>query len=251
MKKEEMMRVNREGWDSLIKNNCSHSNTSLPEYGPFMENEEKLQLFKDVEGKNVLEIGCASGKSLEYLKGKGAHEVWGTDISVEQIKKAKECNILNSHFLVGAMEEQIEEIPKNYFDYVLSLYSIGFCADIKASFRYVNSYLKENGKFILCWIHPFFNTLRMEEDKIVVGHSYLDENVQKITKGPMHIPMFQYNYKISTLINTLVSEGFVVDRMIEENTIDENHIGNYKSEYWDSRKLGVAPTTLIMVAHKK
>ena len=50
MNKEEVMKMNQDGWNKLIKNNCNHSNTSLPEYGPFMENEEKLQLFKDEIG---------------------------------------------------------------------------------------------------------------------------------------------------------------------------------------------------------
>ena len=37
-----------------------------------MENEDKLQLFKKIKNKKVLEVGCASGKSLKYLKDKGA-----------------------------------------------------------------------------------------------------------------------------------------------------------------------------------
>lgn len=251
MNKEEVMKMNQDGWNKLIKNNCNHSNTSLPEYGPFMENEEKLQLFKDVENKKVLELGCAAGKSLAYLKQKGASEVWGLDISEEQIKKAIDLSIPNSHFIISPMEDIVDEIPANYFDYVLSLYSIGFSADLKESFISANHYLKENGKFILCWTHPFFNTLTLENDKILVGRSYLDENVKEITKSDMHIPMAQFNYKISTLVNSLIDTGFVIDQMIEENTITENHIGNYQSSYWDARKLGVAPTTLIIIAHKK
>ncbi|MDE6285358.1 MAG: class I SAM-dependent methyltransferase, partial [Bacilli bacterium] len=162
MKNVEMMKVNQDGWNALIKNKCNHSNTSLPEYGPFMENEEKLQLFCDVKDKTVLELGCAAGKSLEYLCQKGASEVWGLDISEEQIKKAKELNIENSHFVVGPMEESSLDIPKNHFDYVLSMYSIGFCSDIEAVFQSVSEYLKKDGKFILCWTHPFFNTLKLE-----------------------------------------------------------------------------------------
>ena len=44
----------------------------MPEYGPYMANEEKLQLFKDVRNKKVLELGCASGKSLKFLANQGA-----------------------------------------------------------------------------------------------------------------------------------------------------------------------------------
>lgn len=88
-KQNKIINLNKKNWNKLIKNNTPFSNTSLPEYGLFMVNEEKLQLFKEVKGKKVLELGCASGNSLKYLADKGAKEVWGIDISSEQIKQAK------------------------------------------------------------------------------------------------------------------------------------------------------------------
>ena len=42
-----------------------------------------------------------------------------------------------------------------------------------------------------------------------------------------------------------------LSKVIEENPIIENGIGNYKSPFFDERKLNVSPTTLIIVAHKK
>lgn len=38
--------------------------------------------------------------------------------------------------------------------------------------------------------------------------------------------------------------------MIEDKPIQENHIGNYKSNFWDKRKIESAPTTLIIIAKK-
>lgn len=250
MKIDEFIDFNKKGWDELIKSNKAFSNTSLPEYGPFMVNEEKLGLFKDVCGKKVLELGSGSGKSLEYLKNKGADEVWGIDISLEQIKKAKELNILNSKFIASPMEIN-PGIPLDYFDYVLSLYSIGFSSNPIETLRLASTYLKKGGKFILCWIHPFFNCLGIENDKLIINHSYNDETSKVITKGPDKIELLQYNLKISTLVNGIISAGMEIDEIIEEEPIKENGIGSYKSSFFDERKLSVAPTTLIIVAHKK
>ena len=155
MSNDDFLNFDKKGWNQLIKSNKEFSNTSLPEYGPFMVNEEKLQLFKDISGKKVLELGSGSGKSLEYLKSKGAGEVWGIDISEEQIKKAKELNILNSKFIISPMESN-PGLPLDYFDYVLSLYSIGFSADPIKTLKLISTYLKKDGKLVLCWIHPFF-----------------------------------------------------------------------------------------------
>lgn len=242
--------INRQGWNTLIKNNEPFSNTSLPEYGPFMANEEKLKLFESVKGKKVLELGCASGKSLEYLAKRGASEIWGLDIAEEQIKKAESLEIENSKFFISPMEDN-PGLPLGYFDYVLSLYSLGFSSNPLETLRLSSEYLKKGGKLILCWIHPFFNCLKIEDDKLVISHNYNDESKQIITKGPSKVELMQYNLKISTIMNGIINSGMEIEKVIEENPQAENGIGTYQSNYWDARKLKVAPTTLIIVAHKK
>lgn len=242
--------INKKGWNELVKNDSLYSNTSLPEYGPYMNNEEKLNLLKDIKDKKVLELGCASGKSLEYLSKLGAKELWGLDISEEQIKKAKELDIPNSNFIVSPMEEK-NNIPTNYFDYVLSLYSIGFSSNPIKTFELSNKYLKNGGKFIMCWIHPFFNCIGVENDRLVVTRNYIEEDNIKIIKGTKEVELMQNNLKISTIINGLINSGMEIDKIIEENPIEKNGIGNYKSPMFDERKLKFAPTTLIIVAHKK
>jgi SAM-dependent methyltransferase len=251
MEKEDFISINKKGWDELVKSNKPFSNTSLPEYGPFMENEEKLNLFKDVKGRKVLELGCAEGKSLEYLSSKGALELWGLDISEEQINKAKlNQNINAPRYFISPMEVN-PGIPEEYFDYVLSLYSIGFSSDPIESLKLVSKYLKSSGQLILCWTHPFFNCLEIEGKKLIIGRSYNDEECHAITKGPDKVEMMQYNLKISTLVNVIIANGLVIDKIIEENPIEENHIGDYKSKFWNIRKIKACPTTLIIVAHKK
>ena len=91
MKDNEFININKNGWNKLIADGLAFSNTSLPEYGPFLERtEEKINLFANIIGSKVLDIGCAGGNSLLYLKEKGASEIWGLDISENQIKQAQE-----------------------------------------------------------------------------------------------------------------------------------------------------------------
>lgn len=67
MDEKEIIEINKNGWNELVKSGKNFSNTSLPEYGPFMRNEEYFKIFKDVKNKKVLELGCAKGESLKYL----------------------------------------------------------------------------------------------------------------------------------------------------------------------------------------
>ena len=70
MEEKEIIEINKNGWNELVRSGKNYSNTSLPEYGPFMRNEEYFNIFKDVKNKKVLELGCAKGESLKYLQKK-------------------------------------------------------------------------------------------------------------------------------------------------------------------------------------
>lgn len=249
MNEEQIRIINKKGWNDLVKSGKNFSNTSLPEYGPFMRNEEYFHIFSDIGGKKVIELGCAKGSSLKYLLDQGASEVWGIDISEEQIKIAEQ-EIPNGHFWVSGMETN-PGIPENYFDYCLSLYSIGYSSSLGSTLECVSKYLKEDGKFVFCWTHPFFNCLNIKDNSIIVDKSYNDESLVNITKGEDKIPMVQYNYKISTIINALIEHGLKIEKIIEDEPISENHIGDYKSNYWDPRKISSCPTTLIIIAKKE
>ncbi len=251
MNSEKFIKINIKGWNDLAKSGKPYSNASLPEYGPYMKNEEELGLFKNIRGKKILQLGCSEGKSLEFLQSKGAKELWGLDICEEQIKKARQDhNFDNSKLFVSPMELN-PGIPINYFDYVLSLYSIGYSFDIAKTINLVVQYLKKNGIFILSWIHPFFNCFTIEDEKILVGKSYNDESSKIISKGTEKVKLAQYNLKISTLINIMINSGLSIDKMIEEQAIEKDDNGEYDSPYYDKRKICACPTTLIIVAHKK
>lgn len=66
--------------------------TALPQYGVKFPTEEELNIFGDVTGKKMLEICCGSGHSIKYLAERNAGELWGIDISQNQLDNAK--NIL-------------------------------------------------------------------------------------------------------------------------------------------------------------
>lgn len=123
MNNESFMEMNRQGWDKLIKSNKPFSNTILPEYGPFLKrNEEEIGLFENLKNAKILDLGCGEGESLEYLYKKGASDIWGIDISQEQILKAqKRFPQFKNNFLVSPMEKEAN-IPNNYFDYVISIF---------------------------------------------------------------------------------------------------------------------------------
>lgn len=252
MEKKEFIEMNEKGWNTLIKSNKPFSNTKLPEYGPFLKrNENEMNIMDNIKGAKVLDIGCGEGESLEYLFNKGAKEIWGIDISLEQIKKAQNrFPQYKDNFLVSPMEEELN-IPNNYFDYIISIFSIGYTSDIDATLKNIHKYLNNEGKLIISWTHPFYYCLDLEKDKVFINKSYFDENPEVITKGPDKINLAQKNLMISTIINTASNNGLYLDKMYEEETILKDDVNGYKSSFWKKEKTINCPSTIIFVFKKR
>lgn len=85
MDKNNVHKTNSYYWDT--NGNDFLGAIVLPYYGSFVS-EDKCQLFGDVSGKKMLEIGCGNGQSLQYHGERQASELWAVDISEQQIEKA-------------------------------------------------------------------------------------------------------------------------------------------------------------------
>ncbi len=247
MKKEKFIEINKNGWNELIKSNKPFSNTILPEYGPFLKrNEDKINLMPDLENKKVLDLGCGEGESLEYLYKKGASEIWGIDISEEQINKAKKrFPLFKNNFYISPMEKEIG-IPNNYFDYIISIFSIGYTSELLSTFKNCYKYLNSDGSIIISWTHPFYYCLDIVDNKVTINKSYFDESSEIITKGPDKVNLVQKNRMISTIINTAKEVGLYVDNILEEETILKDDVNGYKSTFWRKEKVVNCPSTLII-----
>lgn len=225
--------------------------TSLPTFGCCVPSEEELHLFEEVSGKKVLDIGCGSGHSLKYLGDRNAAELWGLDISTQQIKNA--TRYLNdsgyeAHLLNHPMEEN-SGLPDDYFDIVYSIYAIGWTTDLQKTFILVASYLKQGGFFIFSWDHPIMQCMEIKENKLYFKDSYLDENIAIYEKGGFDVSIPKR--KLSTYINALVKAGFAIESMIEETdkqTLEKEC--EISQKYYSPFKAKMVPLSFIIKARK-
>ena len=139
--------------DTIIHNNKTYWNnhadfwfgtTALPQYGVKFPTEDELKLFGDVTGKKMLEICCGSGHSLKYHAERNAGELWGIDISQNQLDNAKKYLKeygYAANLICSSMEEM--NLPQDYFDYVYSIYGIGWTTDLQGTFNKIASSLPD------------------------------------------------------------------------------------------------------------
>ncbi|WP_040950294.1 class I SAM-dependent methyltransferase [Gorillibacterium massiliense] len=223
----------------------------LPFFGALVS-EEKCQLFGDVSGKKMLEIGCGNGQSLQYHGDRKASELWGLDISEKQIEKATQhltsCG-LSAKLICSPMEEECG-IPEDYFDFVYSIYAIGWTTDLEGTFCRIASYLKKDGVFIFSWSHPIHKCVVAENDKLAFNKSYFDESWYSVSldlagEGDLTLS----DRKLSTYVNALAKAGFVIEQMIEQSDDEIMQSLDDNSDF--AKKAKMLPLTFVIKARKR
>ena len=243
--KSSVHKTNSLFWDT--KGNDVLGATALPLYGAFVS-EEKCQLFGDVSGKKLLEIGSGTGHSMQYLGELNASELWGIDISEKQIEKATEHLTafgISAKFICSPMEEECG-IPVDYFDFVYSIYAIGWTTDLEGTFRRIASYLKKDGIFIFSWSHPIHKCVAAENNMLVFKKCYFDESWYSVALDEVELSLS--DRKLSTYVNALAKAGFVIEQMIEESDDEIIQLWNENSNF--AKKAKMLPLTFIIKAKK-
>jgi len=254
LEREEILSINQKGWNKVAP--IFHGGTALPKYGPLAVTEDELGLIPDLKRKRVLELGCGSGHTLAYLsENKNAGELWGLDFSEEQIRFTREFleekNIPVKLFL-ASMDEN-PGIPENYFDLVVSIYSLGWAPDLFRTLELIYSYLKPGGVFIFSWEHPVYQCLNYNADlgKFVFERSYIKEG-SELHPSWKGVEIVINARKLSTYLNALIQSGLVLEQLIESEL--NPHLAreqDFAPEKWYSvPRAQLIPTTFIVKAYK-
>ena len=184
MDNEEIIETNKTYWNEHA--DLWFGTTALPVYGVRFPTEDDLHLFGNVANKKMLEICCGSGHSLKYNADRGAGELWGVDLSQNQLDNAAKLlkeNGYSANLICAKMEDELN-VPKEYFDYVYSIYGIGWTTDLQGTFNKIASYLKTDGIFIFSWHHTLNYCIAcscderkdvLVDNKFVLTKSYYDE----------------------------------------------------------------------------
>lgn len=244
----DMIAVNKRSWEEAAEN--FYGRNPLPEYGPLAPLEDELNLFGDVKGLNVLDIGCGSGHSLKYMSERKAKELWGLDLSTNQIDAARKL-LDDSHSKVTLFESPMEEnpgLPEGYFDIVYSIFAIGWTTDLSKTVENVYRYLKSGGSFIFSWEHPLYSRVRLKERALIMDQSYHEEG--SYDHEAWKIPAMMQQVKVSTYINTLIDQGFHIERIVEDVRLTEKDRERHSNRWYSYEKATMVPTTLIIKCRK-
>jgi SAM-dependent methyltransferase len=254
LNRDYILNINQKGWDKVAS--MFYGGTALPKYGPLAPTEDELHLIQDISDGKVLELGCGSGHTLAYLwEYHAAKELWGLDLSEEQIRFANEYlaeKEIPVNLFLASMDEN-PGLPQNYFDLVISIYSLGWTPELPKTLKLIYSYLKPGGIFLFSWEHPAYRCLTYDETlgKYIFEESYLEE-------GPVLHPSWKgveiviNSRKLSTYLNAILQSGLLLEQVIEsEPNLALAREQDFAPEKWYSvPRAQLIPTTFIVKARK-
>ena len=136
-------------------------------------------------------------------------------------------------------------MPKKYFDIVYAVYAIGWATDLNKTIRLINSYLKKDGIFIFSWSHPIHKCVSQENGKLIFTNSYFDEEWYLSPMQDKEIMLS--NRKLSTYVNVLAANGFMIEQLVEES--DEEMFTKENSDF--EKKAKMLPVTFVIKARKQ
>lgn len=243
MKEEYNLYDNQEffdGYKKLRSNKMSANNV-----------EEKPAFFAkmpSLQGKSILDLGCGYGENCKTFAQMGANYVLGIDISEKMLSVAKEQNLLpNVEFRKMSMNNLTDMDRK--FDVVVSSLAFHYIEDFGALICSIKNLMNDGGILLFTQEHPIATApksgikWKTNGDYIegVLLTDYSEEGVRNVNWIIEHV--IKYHRKTSTIINTIINQGFVIME------IDEPSVSNeiIQKEHCLSRCLH-APDYLIVKA---
>lgn len=113
-----------------------------------------IETLKNLDFKNVLELGCGTGKNTEWLLNK-AERIIGLDFSQEMLHKAK-AKIFDKRVIFKKADLTKDwEIENNFVDLITASLTLEHIKNLGHIFSQANLKLKKNGLFFISELHPF------------------------------------------------------------------------------------------------
>lgn len=211
---------------------------------------------EELAGKQILDIGCATGELAYQLANEGAN-VTGIDLNEDLLKQAKENRAHpNCYFLFGNMLNLKTDFEPGQFDVVLcfgnTLVHLEDQKQIKLMLEGVYSVLKPGGYFLLQILNydyildeQVFELPIIETDTVKFVRKYLfkENSGQIIFQTDLHLMMENQVISNETELLSLKSKD-LKDLLIQENFREIKFYSSFKIEPFGGRHLPLVASCL-------
>jgi ubiquinone/menaquinone biosynthesis C-methylase UbiE len=212
-----------------------HRHVSNPNDGTFHAYYEKPAIraeLSDLNGLEVISIGCGSGVDARWLADNGAKKVVGIDISKGLLDIAKRENP-DIEFYEMDMEHL--DLPDASFDLAYSSLAIHYVDDWTQPLKEAHRVLRQNGLYIFSCGHPIDTAVDSEvkngdrynllgrkvniktKERTVYGDylAFKSDGLKPVEGTLATVEVTVYHRPISKMIEQIRAAGFIIEKMIE------------------------------------
>ena len=214
--------------DEQFFNNYLELRAKPGNYNDLIEQPCILDLVGDITGKKVIDIGCGFGTLTFALSKLKPLKVVGIDNSVRMLELAKRVNPAQNIEYKRLNAENLITLGEK-FDMVCSSLMFHYIEDLSSMVKSIREMLCDGGRLIFSQEHPI---LTAGEMGVTVTDLSEGVNIKKYSlDGERHVKwlgkkVVKYHRKISTILNILLDNGFIIEKILEPvpspDMIEEN-----------------------------
>lgn len=210
-----------------------------------------FSMMPDLNGKKVLDLGCGFGEHCMRLIHDGADQVIGIDISEKMLEIARKENSDSKISYINMPMEDIAQLNEQ-FDIVISSLAFHYVEDFSGVVKNIYKMLCKDGLFIfsqenpLCTCHSGANRWTRDENGNKLYLNLANYGVEGERESEWFVNnVKKYHRTFSTIVNTLIEAGFMIEKMIEPLPTDQ-----LLEEYPEYKDLFHKPDFLLIKAKK-
>ncbi|WP_368935873.1 class I SAM-dependent methyltransferase [Bacillus sp. SH8-8] len=222
---------------STYKENLDFANP----YNSYYERPAMMELIpRELEGKKILDAGCAAGWYTSQFIGRGAN-VTAIDVSPEMVKAAKENIGEEATFLCHDLQETLP-FEDNTYDVIVSSLTLHYLENWNQVFQEFRRVLKPGGELIYSIHHPFMDFTKFPCENYFEKQLLIDTWV----KPNITIEVKFFRRSLQDILNE-TTNYFVLEEIVEPKAIEKMKEVDEKSYYY----LNMNPHFLIIKAINK
>lgn len=196
-----------------------------------------MGMMPDLKDKRILDIGCGMGQHAKQYSDMGALSVLGVDISEKMLAFARENNFADNIEYRRLPFEDLEKLDGN-FDVITSSLALDYAQDLCEILKKSYGLLVPGGKLVFSISHPISTaydgvydryTRTADGERLYANlHNYSIEGLRKFKWVVEDYEV--YHRTFSTLVNDIVSAGFIIEEC-RESKLPEEIIKKYPDKF--------------------
>lgn len=221
-------------------------------YNNLIEQPAIKSLLPSIQNKKIVDLGCGYGGNCKEFVLEGAKKVTGIDISEKMLEVAINENFDEKIEYINLDMQEINILQDKY-DLVFSSLAFHYVKDFQPLIKKIYNLLNKDGVLLFSQEHPITTAPKIgptwtkdsENRKIFFNLCDYMKNGERRSKWLID-DIEKYHRTISELINTLINENFIIEKIVEpipnEKTLE---VASWLDDELEK------PTAIIIKARKR